>query len=167
LLIIAFAVTLLMGADTFRLYDSLATNPGLRTALVAQVEQATGPGSDLVPPTPTVLPDATGTPTTDEAADSPPAPSAGEVFDELEQTSLPFGYSDRPGLNGEDADAGDWFRWLVSKIPGLLATTFAVALGAPFWFDVLNKVSNIRAAGKPPAPTNTAAQPPSRPSQPE
>jgi hypothetical protein len=167
LLVIAAFVTLLMGADTFRLYDSLATNPGLRAALVAQSEQATAPGSDFVPPTPPVDADATGTPTADEAADSPPAPSVGEVFDELEQTSLPFGYSDRPGLNGEQADAGDWFRWLVRKIPGLLVTTFAVALGAPFWFDVLNKVSNIRAAGKPPAPTNSAAQPPSRPSQPE
>jgi hypothetical protein len=29
-------------------------------------------------------------------------------------------------------------------------TTGAVSLGAPFWFDVLNKVANIRSVGKQP-----------------
>ncbi|MFN2565878.1 MAG: hypothetical protein ABR499_12855 [Gemmatimonadaceae bacterium] len=31
------------------------------------------------------------------------------------------------------------------SLPGLLLTTLAVSLGAPFWFDLLNKVINIRA----------------------
>jgi triacylglycerol lipase len=39
----------------------------------------------------------------------------------------------------------------ISKILGIALTIFAVSLGAPFWFDVLNKVSNLRAAGKKPA----------------
>jgi hypothetical protein len=40
-------------------------------------------------------------------------------------------------------------RWLV-KIFGLLMTGFAISLGAPFWFDMLNKVISIRAAGRSP-----------------
>jgi hypothetical protein len=44
--------------------------------------------------------------------------------------------------------AGFW-SWVV-KIVGLLATTFAVSLGAPFWFDVLNKFISFRASGPPP-----------------
>jgi hypothetical protein len=44
--------------------------------------------------------------------------------------------------------AGFW-GWVV-KIVGLLATTFAVSLGAPFWFDVLNKFISFRASGPPP-----------------
>ena len=40
-------------------------------------------------------------------------------------------------------------RWLV-KILGLLMTGFAISLGAPFWFDMLNKVISIRAAGQSP-----------------
>ena len=40
----------------------------------------------------------------------------------------------------------DW--WL--KLLGLLITIGAIAQGAPFWFDVLNKVTNLRASGRPP-----------------
>ncbi len=43
-------------------------------------------------------------------------------------------------------------NWIL-KIVGLLATTLAVSLGAPFWFDVLSKIMQIRAAGDPPPPS--------------
>ncbi|EMS32592.1 hypothetical protein C943_01319 [Mariniradius saccharolyticus AK6] len=36
------------------------------------------------------------------------------------------------------------------SIPGWIITIFAVSLGAPFWFDTLNKLVNLRAAGKMP-----------------
>jgi hypothetical protein len=35
-----------------------------------------------------------------------------------------------------------------AKFAGLLLTAIAVCLGAPFWFDLLNKIINIRATGK-------------------
>lgn len=151
LLVIAAVVTIMLGADTFRLYDSLATNPSLRSALVAQAEQATGAGGILERPTSTATADTTGTTTTDDTEAAPPPPSTGAVFEELERTSLPFGYGDWPGSVGRATDASEWAVWLIAKFFGLLVTTFAVALGAPFWFDLLNRVANIRAAGKPPA----------------
>jgi hypothetical protein len=40
----------------------------------------------------------------------------------------------------------DW--WL--KLLGLIITIGAISQGAPFWFDVLNKVTNLRATGRPP-----------------
>ncbi len=40
-------------------------------------------------------------------------------------------------------------EWLV-KLIGLLLTGAAVSLGVPFWFDVLNKVVNLRSVGKRP-----------------
>ena len=40
----------------------------------------------------------------------------------------------------------DW--WL--KLLGLIITIGAISQGAPFWFDILNKVTNLRAAGRPP-----------------
>ncbi|MEO8764939.1 MAG: hypothetical protein ABI416_11655 [Ginsengibacter sp.] len=43
------------------------------------------------------------------------------------------------------------FLLLFSKITGLLATILAIMMGAPFWFDVLNKVSNLRSTGNKPA----------------
>lgn len=36
------------------------------------------------------------------------------------------------------------------KLIGLLLTATAISLGAPFWFDLLNKVISIRAAGRSP-----------------
>ena len=35
-----------------------------------------------------------------------------------------------------------------SKFAGILLTAFAISLGAPFWFDLLNKFMNLRASGK-------------------
>jgi hypothetical protein len=40
---------------------------------------------------------------------------------------------------------GDWLL----KIAGLLATSLAISLGAPFWFDVLNKFMVVRSTVKP------------------
>ena len=37
-----------------------------------------------------------------------------------------------------------------AKLIGLLLTAIAISLGAPFWFDLLNKVISIRAAGRSP-----------------
>ena len=34
------------------------------------------------------------------------------------------------------------------KLLGLLITAFAICLGAPFWFDILNKVARIRATSR-------------------
>ena len=49
---------------------------------------------------------------------------------------------------------GAWpqgWKGYLAKIAGLLVTAFALALGAPFWFDLLSKVARLRASG-PPAP---------------
>jgi hypothetical protein len=45
-----------------------------------------------------------------------------------------------------------WWRGaeIVSKLVGFLLTAFALSLGAPFWFDTLNKLINIRTAGRAP-----------------
>jgi hypothetical protein len=41
-------------------------------------------------------------------------------------------------------------RALWPKLLGLILTAIAVSLGAPFWFDLLNKIINIRSAGRAP-----------------
>jgi hypothetical protein len=39
---------------------------------------------------------------------------------------------------------------LAGQILGWIFTAIAVSIGAPFWFDTLNRFINIRSAGKPP-----------------
>ncbi|MCK7556220.1 hypothetical protein MKQ70_14835 [Chitinophaga sedimenti] len=51
-----------------------------------------------------------------------------------------------------------WYKTTWTKLAGFLITAIAIGLGAPFWFDLLNKFVQIRTAGKTPAattPTNT------------
>lgn len=51
--------------------------------------------------------------------------------------------------SGDDA-AGAWGQRFLQHGLGWLLTALAATLGAPFWFDMLNRVISIRAAGKPP-----------------
>ncbi len=46
-----------------------------------------------------------------------------------------------------------WTLFYSRKFFGLIITVFAVCLGAPFWFDVLNKVANLRNSLKPESST--------------
>jgi len=55
------------------------------------------------------------------------------VYDKLEQGSI---------NSIVYAFTNHWLGWLF--------TAFAVSFGAPFWFDILNKLTNIRAAGSKP-----------------
>jgi hypothetical protein len=63
----------------------------------------------------------------------------------ISTVSLPIGWADFhwKGLNRAAPD-------ILSRLPGWLITALAVSLGAPFWFDLLNKFINIRGAGKAP-----------------
>ena len=62
-----------------------------------------------------------------------------DVVEAISTASLPIGWSELPRRD----------QWL-TMILGWLITAFAVSLGAPFWFDLLNKFINVRASGKAP-----------------
>ena len=75
----------------------------------------------------------------------------------MDATGLPVGWTDTakitPPMPGKDAGpfaalVATIFFWL-EIAAGYLLTAFAVTLGAPFWFDVLNKLMVIRATVKP------------------
>jgi len=60
----------------------------------------------------------------------------------LEALRFPIGWEESNQPEGVDG-------WALSAL-GWLLTGIAVTFGAPFWFDLLNKVSNLRAAGRKP-----------------
>lgn len=43
-----------------------------------------------------------------------------------------------------------WLEWALMHLLGWLISIFAISLGAPFWFDVLNRFMNLRNAGRAP-----------------
>ena len=56
------------------------------------------------------------------------------------------------GWNQESVDCSceegwSWFMCLVIRFFGWVLTTIAITLGAPFWFDLLKKLINIRGSG--------------------
>lgn len=59
----------------------------------------------------------------------------------LESLNLPLGWDHLPPV----ADAP--VSWFLQQLVGLLLTTLAISLGAPFWFDALNKVMTVRTTG--------------------
>lgn len=77
---------------------------------------------------------------------------------ELDNSSLPVGWNDRAlaalrsasgiGLDGKVHSLKQAFG-IIEIIAGYLLTAFAVTLGAPFWFDILNRLMVIRATVKP------------------
>ncbi len=81
--------------------------------------------------------------------------SATEALDELKGLQFPVGWYERHRPQ-------DVAEWLVA-LAGWLLTGFAVTFGAPFWFDVLGRFANLRAAGRKPADVlPTAPSPPDR-----
>jgi len=75
-----------------------------------------------------------------------------DVASEVRRTNTPpIGWSSTAGDYRALPDSGG--GWLL-KILGILLSSFAIVLGAPFWFDVLNKVINVRLSGNPPKTTS-------------
>jgi len=78
------------------------------------------------------------------AAQRDTAQSLGSALDVIEQRlgglGLPLGWRSGP----EDLTA-----WS-AKVAGLLFTTVALSLGAPFWFDLLNRFMGVGSSGRSP-----------------
>ncbi|MET0754360.1 MAG: hypothetical protein ABWZ66_13340 [Pyrinomonadaceae bacterium] len=67
----------------------------------------------------------------------------------IESMGVPIGWSGNPLLSSPNGDLQGWLLSWLMKIFGLVITAFAVSLGAPFWFDLLNKFVVIRSTVKP------------------
>jgi hypothetical protein len=88
----------------------------------------------------------------------PPAPSGQRASTDcldttiagLRELKLPVGWSRQRFAEVRTMDIGQ----VVTKLFGLLLTTAAASLGAPFWFDQLNRLGSLRNVGTRPAKTS-------------
>ena len=84
----------------------------------------------------------TGAPASDPAEEAKTAiQRASDCVAAVKALGLPLGWAEE---NRPDSGLG-WF----AKFGGIVITVFALMLGAPFWFDTLNKLARLRATGKP------------------
>jgi hypothetical protein len=143
-LVIAILLSVAANADTIILAKALAKNVILRESIVAQAEkfsrtQPRPDGSGAKSETPKSQSDDNKQPTG--------AKETTDLLLALRESGLPLGWS----LNDDPRAIPKETMAIALKVLGLAITIFAVSLGAPFWFDLLNKVVTIRSAGKSPA----------------
>lgn len=127
--VFAGALVLLLNADTFTVAKQLWVNPALRAEAVALGEKIAA-----------------------SQADTLDGPKYAEINEQLKAFPLGWDFSmltAGPG-SGPAPTGGDIVVCAILKAGGLVFSAFAVALGAPFWFEVLNKLNAIRGAGKKP-----------------
>jgi len=134
-LVIALIVTLCANADTLTVADKLSRDAAFRSTVVAAATK--------IAEQPPVLTDGGIVTSTQKIQD---------LQNTLITLDYPIGWP-----KAENTDVPDPRRWTranwPSKLFGILLTWLLVSLGAPFWYDMLSKLVNLRAAGKPPETT--------------
>ena len=151
---LALGLTVMMNADTVKLVGNLWQNPTLRAYVVerARVRLEQGPPLETVEYTDPSNPKPT------EPIEPDTTKGSNSVLAE-EQALL----GDLFGWSGEwTALRASPVSWSLLHLLGWVLTALAVSLGAPFWFDTLNRFMNLRAAGKTPAKTGESESPKTR-----
>lgn len=135
ILVLSIGVTVLLNVNSLYVFNSLYHDGTLREAVVAAAEQAAA----------------------QPAATDPQAPitKIDQIQKELTSLNLPIGWTDaNPRLDLNNMQS------LLMTLLGWAITALAVSQGAPFWFDVLNKLVNVRTTGaRPPTSSEPAPAP--------
>lgn len=151
--VIAIIFIFALNIDTISISKDLSNNSALRASIVAAAQESAKQPSLLIPAGQTIPQSADiGT---DIADEQPSSSNLEEIYGHLkrqigqiEQLGIPIGWNNSLPDNKFSKAQKIW--WWVTKFLGLILTVFAASLGAPFWFDILNKIISIRSAGKTP-----------------
>jgi hypothetical protein len=157
--IIGVILALILNVDSISVATSLWREPTLREAIIAQAQSY-----------------ATSSASQSGVTTASPLQNIPVLETQLQALNIPFGWTFAPfntagrqcsllplqasqvwGIPSQGSQASpvclrfsnlppDSISWLV-KILGLLMTGLAAAQGAPFWFDVLGKLVNVRSTG--------------------
>ena len=136
LFFVGLALVVTLNADTLLFSRTLWNDATLRSSIAAQAQTISKTPPDC----------------SDPSTKNNPVACSVKLFDSVKGLNIPLGWSTKAGDPRRPKDAGDW----ALRVFGLLLTSLALTLGAPFWFDLLNKVVNFRATGPPPV---SAAKP--------
>ena len=127
---LATLVVLGLNVSALRIAERLADDPTVRAAVVVKAEAAANEGA------------AKG-----EGAVKQAGLDVEGAVKELDALKLPVWWGEENIPEGSVSGIG-------TAVIGWLITILAISLGAPFWFDALNKLSNLRMAGKKPEEKN-------------
>lgn len=97
---------------------------------------------------------------------SAPVPEDGEPVEPSLRLVRDDATDDWPGPLWAPGGIGRWLRAFDQHLLGWLLTILAVSLGAPFWFDTLNRIIAIRSAGRAPEEAQRPPREVPRPKEP-
>ena len=128
-LVLGLALAAMLNADTLTLAEALSSDAALRNTIVeAAVKEI-------------------GSSTPNQPSDDATVAQVVTLWEKLDQLNLPLGWvaadANKQDLREVPSDPMGW----ADKILGLLITGLLISLGAPFWFDLLQRLVNVRAAG--------------------
>lgn len=136
--LVTFFVALILvvgnNADTVKIGRTLWTSTTQRTLLVDAAKKRVEASSS-------------GTQISYPDKNNPLNPTLKPTESELKDLSSVLGWS------RDEWHGGDSLFWL-RRLLGWSLSIIAISLGAPFWFDLLSKLMNVRNAGAKPAKTN-------------
>jgi hypothetical protein len=129
---LALIVSLVLNADSITIANSLFGDATVRASVVAAAVET----AKQQQPAPT------GTDTD--------FTMVSRIQTELQQLGFPIGWIQASDKYVDPREVPSGPQGWLNKLVGLLITSFAVSMGAPFWFDMLNKLVNLRATSKVP-----------------
>jgi hypothetical protein len=124
LFIMGLIITILLNVNTITIVKRLTTDTTLRQLVVAQAE--------IFAKRPDAL-----------------TPNLEENRKQLEALNLPIGWENGIHFSSPFSEDFHFLDYLIRHLLGWLLTAGAISLGAPFWFDLLNKFMVIRSTVKP------------------
>ncbi|AFZ23174.1 hypothetical protein Cylst_0848 [Cylindrospermum stagnale PCC 7417] len=131
-ILIGVGIAIIANADAFHIINRLSKDTGIRAAIVSNAGQIVQKNS---------------------SADLESVKNQTDQI--LTEIALPMGWNDvnlRQQFNWEpNTPRGSAIVNVLTAIPGWILSGIAISMGAPFWFELLGKVVNVRNTGKPPA----------------
>lgn len=173
--IIASLITILVNADTIQIAQKLMINPALRDKIVQEAKNTSAPNADQTTPTLTARQkddlssltgwteefrifhhlDACADPKLRGALSEPDCRTQSDEDAKTNKNTKFVAAWNSDAFPGTSLLGGLLFPWLWIVVPnhvaGWILSAIAASLGAPFWFDTLNKFMNVRAAGTSPS----------------
>jgi hypothetical protein len=151
--LIGLVVTLALNADTFYILGSLNKDAALRSSINQVISEVISNNKKQIDE---CLSEA-------NKLDKPleKLTQQNQCFEDintsLDNITMPFGWSTMEQFNKQvnprypaTPQLRDWVFGIIKLIFGWLLSAAAIAMGAPFWFDLLGKFINVRNAGQVP-----------------
>lgn len=156
---IGLVIAVTINADTIHIVKQLSSDSTLRQTIVAAAQSANQAHNSANPPAGNNNQPAPPSPA-DQNATPNSAPDITKQIDAVQKSfgnlnglGVPLGWpqdpNDKRTLGTRFVDCITWVFTQPSMMLGWLLSAIAISLGAPFWFDALNKIMIIRSTIKP------------------